>query len=58
MNNPLNESFGEYLLRLKRRIKKNIKILSIEKNTVTIGTPKGFWSKGLEFGSKERQRNE
>jgi len=54
MNNPLNESLGEYLLELKKRIKKNIKILSINKGSVTIGTKKGFWSKGLEFGNKRR----
>lgn len=35
-------------------IKKIIKILSINKDYVTIGTKKGFWSKGLEFGNKYR----
>ncbi len=54
MNNPLNESLGEYLLELKRRIKKGIKILSINKDCVTIGTEKGYWSKGLEFGHKRK----
>ena len=33
-------------------IKKSIKILSINKDSVTIGTEKGCWSKGLEFGNK------
>ena len=33
-------------------IKKNVKILNINGNTITIGTKKGFWSKGLEFGNK------
>lgn len=57
MNNPLNESIGEYLLELKRRIKRNIKIIRINKDSVTIGTKKGFWSRGLEFGNK-RLKNE
>ena len=35
-------------------IKKNIRILSISKDSVTIGTEKGFWSKGLKFGDKRR----
>ena len=33
-------------------IKKSIKILSINKGLVTIGTEKGYWSKGLEFGGR------
>lgn len=35
-------------------IKKSIKIIEIKGDSVTIGTEKGFWSKGLEFGDKKR----
>jgi len=35
-------------------IKRNVKVLLINKDSVTIGTKKGFWSKGLEFGNKGR----
>lgn len=33
-------------------IKRNIKILSISKDYVTIGTKKGFWSKDQNLGIK------
>jgi len=34
-------------------IKKAIKILKVNKNSITIGTEKGYWTKGLEFGNKK-----
>lgn len=34
-------------------IKKSIKILKINKDSITIGSEKGCWSKGLEMGNKE-----
>ena len=39
-------------------IKKSIKILKIDKDNfiVTIGSPKGYWSKGLKYGNKKRGR--
>lgn len=33
-------------------IKKAIKILKADKDSITIGTEKGYWTKGLEFGNK------
>ena len=36
-----------------RAIKKSIKILKISGKTVTIGSPKGYWSKGLELKDKK-----
>ena len=38
-------------MNLYELIKKSVKILAIDKDSVTIGTEKGFWSKGLEFGT-------
>ena len=40
-------------MKLFEIIKKNIKILTVKKNYIIIGTEKGFWSKGLEFGLKK-----
>ena len=34
-------------------IKRNIKIIKIDKDSVTIGSKKD-WSKGLEFGNKSK----
>lgn len=47
----MNKSLKKYIKYLKISIRKNIKIMNINKNTVTIGTEKGYWSQGLEFGS-------
>ena len=37
-------------------IRKNVKVLSIKKDYITIGIEKGFWSKELEFGNKKEIR--
>jgi len=34
-------------------IKKAIKILKVDKDSIIIGTEKGYWTKGLEFGNKK-----
>ena len=39
-------------MNLYELIKKSVKVLAIDKDSFTIGTEKGFWSKGLEFGNK------
>ncbi len=40
---------------LREAIKKSVKILKIDKNsmTATVGSEKGHWTKGLEFGNKD-----
>ena len=40
---------------LREAIKKSIKILKIDKESMTaiIGSEEGYWSEGLEFGKKE-----
>uniref|UniRef100_A0A6H1ZVI9 Uncharacterized protein n=1 Tax=viral metagenome TaxID=1070528 RepID=A0A6H1ZVI9_9ZZZZ len=43
---------------LREAIKKSIKILKIDEKsmTATIGSEKGYWTKGLEFGNENRKR--
>jgi len=43
---------------LREAIKKSIKILKIDKKsmTATIGSEKGYWTGGLEFGDENRKR--
>uniref|UniRef100_A0A6H1ZXM8 Uncharacterized protein n=1 Tax=viral metagenome TaxID=1070528 RepID=A0A6H1ZXM8_9ZZZZ len=43
---------------LKEAIKKSIKILKIDKDsmTATIGSGKGYWTEGVEFGKKKGRK--
>ena len=43
---------------LREAIKKSIKILKIDKDsmTATVGSEKGYWSEGLEFGNENKKR--